>query len=144
MTVKVCSRCTKKLDISLFNKKKHGKFGVEGFCKECSKQKTYAYRRNIMTPESKYAIARKSNLKSKYGMTLEDYSRMFDRQGGLCAICLKPEKQSKLLAVDHNHKNGKVRGLLCSVCNTAIGKLEDDPKRLQRAIDYILADGGKN
>lgn len=68
-----------------------------------------------------------------YGLTDEAYRAMLERQEGRCAVCLDEAK----LCVDHDHKTGKVRGLLCSHCNTAIGHLRDDPSRIRRAADYL-------
>lgn len=139
---KVCRVCKKEKEDSEYHKKTNGKYGVDSICKKCSVKKTYAYRQDQMSKESKYTIARKSRLKIKFGLTLEDYDSMFQKQNGVCAICGKREKQNKLLAVDHCHKTGKVRGLLCSTCNTAIGKLNDEPQMLLKAANYLLAHGG--
>lgn len=144
MRYKVCRVCKTEQAIELFHKKKFGKYGVDTICKECSKKKTYAYRQNEMSPRSKYIIRRRSTLKNKYGLSLEGYEQLFEKQNGLCAICGKREEQNKLLAVDHCHETGKVRGLLCSMCNTAIGKLNDDPKLLLKAVDYLTAQGGSH
>lgn len=81
-------------------------------------------------------------LRDSFGLSLEDYQRMHDAQGGRCAICDSPEGETrngkvKMLAVDHCHKTGKIRGLLCSPCNQAIGKLRDDSAIMRRAADYI-------
>ncbi|KPK13993.1 MAG: hypothetical protein AMJ56_00350 [Anaerolineae bacterium SG8_19] len=67
---------------------------------------------------------------------------MLKAQNGVCAICNQPETHMrngklKALAVDHDHKSGAIRGLLCSDCNTGIGKLKDDHKVLQSAIQYL-------
>lgn len=69
-------------------------------------------------------------------LTHEEYERMFDGQGGLCAICERPSK-TRALAPDHNHQTGEVRALLCSACNRAIGYLGDDPMRVLRAAQYL-------
>jgi translation initiation factor 2 beta subunit (eIF-2beta)/eIF-5 len=66
-----------------------------------------------------------------HDITMEEYYRLYNEQNGLCAICGKPESQKmkgKLanLAVDHDHKTGKVRGLLCFKCNTRLGALENE------------------
>jgi len=72
-----------------------------------------------------------------YGITLDQVIAMKIKQDYKCAICLKRKKK---LHVDHNHKTGKVRGLLCFTCNTAIGKLQVDKgvQLLQRAIAYAI------
>lgn len=83
-------------------------------------------------------------LKKFYGITLEDYQRMWDEQLGLCAICGQPEKavahqtkKPRRLAVDHCHKTNKVRGLLCYNCNHGMGEMGDDPDRLRAAAEYL-------
>lgn len=84
---------------------------------------------------------RQSNLLAKYGITTDEYDRLLDEQGGVCAICRLDSSSSlrgKLMAVDHCHDTGKVRGLLCSPCNTGIGHLKDDPDRLMAAAAYLL------
>lgn len=84
-------------------------------------------------------------MKYSYGLTLEQYDQMFEQQGGVCAICSERERRKRKnktlrLCVDHNHQTNKIRGLLCSHCNTVIGKLRVDTKgiiNLQNAIEYI-------
>ena len=74
-----------------------------------------------------------SRLKRSYGLTTEDLERMTAEQGGRCASC----GDVKALHVDHCHRSGKVRGLLCSLCNVGIGFFRDDPERLKAAIAYL-------
>ena len=74
-------------------------------------------------------------LRYKYNITLADYEVLFDGQGGLCKIC--GQTSSRLLVVDHDHATGKIRGLLCSNCNSGIGLLKDDIKVLANAISYL-------
>ena len=96
----------------------------------------YAKNYRDLHPEAK----RKSTLKLKFGLTLADYNKMFIKQQGCCAICGKHQSElTRALAVDHNHLSGKIRGLLCSSCNAAIGSLgtDDGVELLQKAIDYI-------
>ena len=76
-------------------------------------------------------------LKCKYGVSLEAYDAMLKSQDGSCAICGGQNQMDKPLAVDHCHKTGKVRGLLCYQCNVGIGNLRDDPNILRLAIRYI-------
>ena len=73
-------------------------------------------------PEKK----RSSNMYRRYGMTLEDYDQMFERQNGLCALCGEPPSD-RALVVDHDHSTKAVRGLLHHRCNIALGVLGDDP-----------------
>ena len=93
---------------------------------------------------------RKKNLKREYGITPEEYQRLYDRQAGLCAICRKPERTRenhsggiRPLAVDHDHQTKKVRGLLCGRCNWALGHFGDDILCLQAAIEYLERANGK-
>ena len=70
-------------------------------------------------------------------MSLRDYDLMLARQRGVCAVC--GEQPARRLCVDHCHVTGKVRGLLCSPCNLAIGQLKDSPARLRKAAAYVEA-----
>src|ERR1700752_5364959 len=69
----------------------------------------------------------------KYQVPEETYDRMLEAQDGLCAICLGPPTEKRALAIDHCHNTGRIRGLLCLRCNTALGKFKDDPEILTRA-----------
>jgi len=78
----------------------------------------------------------------RFGITRHEYAEMFHKQNGLCAICSLPETATrngkvKALAVDHDHESKKVRGLLCSDCNTGIGKLKEDRNVFLSAIKYL-------
>ncbi len=86
--------------------------------------------------------------KLKYGMRLSprwrgglkesQYKEMFERQGGVCAICGKPSRKN--LAVDHCHATKAIRGLLCFGCNVLLGLAHDDVKVLEQAIAYLTRD----
>lgn len=85
-------------------------------------------------------------LKRDYGISLAEYMEMHDAQGGLCAICQQPETllkkgQPAMLAVDHCHTGGNVRGLLCMACNLMLGYAKDDISALERAIAYLREHG---
>ena len=73
-----------------------------------------------------------------YGVTPEEYNQLFEKQEGCCAICgVHASTLKRSLHLDHCHSTGKVRGLLCSNCNTAIGKLNDNEDTLYAAIKYL-------
>ena len=81
-------------------------------------------------------------LRKRYGLTVDEYKKLYEQQNGLCAICKQPETRQVrgnvcLLAVDHDHNNGKVRGLLCHICNTSLGGFRDNVDYLQAAIGYL-------
>lgn len=80
--------------------------------------------------------AKDSYYKRKYGITFDRYNEMLKEQNGVCAICFKPPKNRRL-AVDHNHKSGKVRKLLCWMCNNVLGRWYDNPQRFERAAEYL-------
>jgi Autographiviridae endonuclease VII len=82
-------------------------------------------------PEIKMAL----NLKRNYGITLDEYQRIYDLQNGRCAICGNKKQR---LFVDHCHESKKIRGLLCNNCNFGIGHFKDNPALLAAAIHYLL------
>ena len=90
-------------------------------------------------PERKLAD-RKSYLKRKYGMTLEDYERMLEAQGGVCAICGEPRPEERTLHVDHDHETGEIRGLLCFRCNNALGDFARSTSCSSGRRDYLDRD----
>lgn len=91
----------------------------------------------------------KNHLERKYKISIDDYDRMFEAQGGRCAICNNVQTHTykgsvTRLAVDHDHKTGKVRGLLCHECNAGIGFLHEDKTLLRKAVTYLDTYGVKN
>lgn len=93
-------------------------------------------------PTAKYA----SELKLKYGLSLDGYNQMLTAQGGLCKLCKMPPqgngKTAKILHVDHNHETGKVRALLCMQCNRALGMFSDNAEMLISAAMYLVEHDG--
>lgn len=77
--------------------------------------------------------SRRNYFKSKYGITPEEAGKMSERQSGMCAICGEFGK----LVVDHDHTTGKIRSMLCSLCNAAIGMFREDGVTMTRAIEYL-------
>jgi hypothetical protein len=83
-------------------------------------------------------------LKRKYKLTMEQYQEMLEAQNSGCAICGTLQSElDRTLAVDHDHLTGKIRGLLCSLCNSAIGSLKDSPKLCIVAANYLISEGVK-
>jgi hypothetical protein len=75
------------------------------------------------------------SLHSRFGITLDDYDRMFRHQNGVCAICQKPSKRN--LHIDHEHNTGKIRGLLCFRCNWGLSFFQENTDLLSRASNYV-------
>lgn len=87
-------------------------------------------------PEKVKAKARAGALRRKYGLTVEEYESLLEGQGGACALCgVKPE--GRRLLVDHDHETNRVRGLLCTRCNSALAQFGDTVDGLQRAVEYV-------
>ncbi len=98
---------------------------------------------------------RKYKLKSQYGLTVEDYDKMLEKQNGVCAICKQEEtyityrsrKSGRMtlsrLCIDHNHNTGQIRGLLCRRCNHGLGSFEDSVELFKNAIAYLRKDKKK-
>lgn len=86
-------------------------------------------------PEKVKLANRKAQLKKYYGISCDDYARLFHEQDGQCAICKAPF--DGVGNVDHNHKTEEVRGLLCSRCNKGLGHFRDDIETMKAAIAYL-------
>jgi hypothetical protein len=82
----------------------------------------------------KYKLRR---IQSVYGMSALQFQALWAKQEGLCAICIGALQPGKKCHIDHCHKTGAVRGLLCSNCNTGLGHFRDDASRLLSALDYL-------
>ena len=129
---RVCSYCKVEKKYSEFHLHKGHPHGVSYRCKECARKNNKKY----YDPVRMRSLA----LKRLYGITLDDYNRMLKIQNNRCAICNGTEtinRHHNNLSVDHCHATGKVRGLLCSSCNSGIGKMKDDVELLEKAIAYL-------
>ena len=147
-TSKTCNRCgISKLSVE-FYKNSSSKDGLQGHCKLCHKEYMTDYRRDNREYYLEYVRAyRKRNpdrtLDSqvrKYGITGADYKSMLTEQGGICANSSCTNAESKTgyrLDVDHCHKTGRVRGLLCRDCNLILGHSNDDPEILRGLAIYL-------
>ena len=149
--MKKCSKCGLEKELSEFQHRKNSPDGLNGHCKKCHGKYTKIWRSNHKeqsiksqakwkkaNPDKVYAQRRRNNLKINYGLTLDQYDQMFETQGGVCAICGGTDPSGMRLAVDHNHDTRKVRGLLCSSCNTALGCLKESPELFIKALHYLI------
>jgi len=98
------------------------------------RRREYVRRYKARHPERVRLSYKRQNLK-KFGITLEEYEERLAAQGGVCLLC-SSLSAGKLLAVDHDHQTGAVRGLLCGPCNMALGVLEH---RLSEVMSYVSA-----
>lgn len=92
-------------------------------------------------PEQKIKRTRENNRKAKikyrYGISYEDWLKIWEDQNGKCASCGKPFIELSDAHIDHNHRTNELRGLLCKKCNFGISFFDDDPKLLSKAIKYL-------
>lgn len=89
-------------------------------------------------PELMKAKDRKNSLKRFWGMTVEQFQSLKEKQGGTCAICDRTESNPhKSLCIDHDHGTGKIRGLLCDNHNRAMGLFKDSIEDMEKAIQYL-------
>jgi hypothetical protein len=82
---------------------------------------------------------RRNRIKIAFNITLEKYSSLLEKQGGLCAICkgVQVDGYHKNLAVDHDHETGEIRGLLCNTCNRGLGQFKDNINLMYSATRYL-------
>lgn len=159
---KKCTKCNKKLSLSSFHRNKRNKDGRTEWCKLCkakyakkhwveNKKRLQKQRRKHYV-EHKVEIAAASAKRNKkrgwayrimshYGITVKQYTAMLKAQGGGCWICGSVPKKRKL-HIDHCHKSGKVRGLLCMRCNRGLSWYSDSSVRLHKAAQYLEENGG--
>jgi hypothetical protein len=122
--MKTCSKCGKDKELTHFYKARN-RYRPE--CKTCS----------TLYSKTEKALKRKRKYKLKYyfNTTPEIYEEIYKKQDGKCAIC--ETTVDGFLCVDHCHKTGNIRGLLCKLCNLGIGNLKDDTNLLTKAITYL-------
>lgn len=146
-----CNYCGKWKPLTQFSLKRADRSGRRSQCKECASEAQRVRIRGIKADPEKWRRLRRqrrgSELRTKVGITLADYEKAFAEQGGVCAICGKPEtvlwrkklKQLRSMSADHDHKTGRFRALLCHKCNRAIGLFGDDPELMEKAAAYVRA-----
>ena len=126
-STKICSTCRRELEIEFFCKNSYSADGYRSQCQMCRRK----YRRSY-------------HLGKKYDLTPDEYNIILDKQGFVCAICgmeeisLGVDGKPRPLSVDHDHKTGIVRELLCQECNFKIGKIEMAAETESRMIEYLI------
>jgi hypothetical protein len=148
---KICRKCKESKELNQFYKHPETKDKLSNWCKSCfidwsldwKKKNPLKVRVNNKVYRKKNSknlkeIVRRSFLKKSYNLSLEEYKILFEKQKGICAICLKAQSPStRQLAVDHDHKTGQIRGLLCTSCNLLLGNAADSKTVLLSAIKYL-------
>lgn len=129
--MKACTKCDQLLPAESFSRSKRG---LRSWCKKCCNADNRARYEDPVQREKRRA----REYRRLYGISSEQYAEMLAAQGGLCAICGEVDASAYAkLCVDHDHATGVVRGLLCRLCNNAIGYFKDDTGRLSAAINYL-------
>lgn len=148
MNSKVCTKCNTNKRFDEFHKRPSTTVGITAWCKLCYNAYCRAYRNKNKEKIAKYKkiynkinpeIQRRLHLKHNYNLTLDEYNAMLKHQDHKCAIC-HSNNDGKTLHIDHCHKNGQVRGLLCQKCNNGIGHFRDNIQLLFAAAGYLLYD----
>ena len=135
---KRCSKCKEIKPKSDFCKNKSRKDGLAYYCKPCKNGMHIEYQKTDTAKKNHVDVIRKSHLKSKYGVTQDEYDLNLELQDNACKICKTDASEfTSSLHVDHCHETGELRGLLCVSCNSALGQFKDDIELLEDAIDYV-------
>lgn len=161
---KICSKCKLEKPLNRFSKRDKSIDGYRHWCKDCACLNSLQQRRanpekykevdkltnskpeNMKRREITAKKWRTSNpekiknkiLKRLYSIDLSTYNKLFSNQNGKCAICKTHQTELKSsLCVDHCHETGKIRGLLCRQCNTALGFLKDSLDLCKAAVKYL-------
>lgn len=166
MPSKKCTKCGEVKPLDDYSRDKSTKDGLSKYCRLCrnmyhkrwrtnnnqrsrefaanwrrrNPQKVKEYNESLKNDPEKIMAMRNHHYKRNYGITLLDYNRIFTKQLGRCAICNRKDDKNYLV-VDHCHKGGIIRGLLCQPCNKGLGFFKDSPLNLEKAIDYLKNTG---
>ena len=141
--MKICTKCEIKKSLDKFNKHKSGKNGLRAECKICHGIAVSLWNSKNLKKRNKYSRQwRKDNprktkstdLKKKYGISIEDYEILLKTQNNTCAIC---SSELNNPCVDHCHETKQIRGLLCRSCNLGLGNFRDKTEVLNKAIKYL-------
>jgi len=122
-----CATCGRAKPVIEFPRNKRSTTGYHCYCKLCHNS------RNRRFVKERHGGSRHYHLRGRYGIGADEVDKLIRRQGGLCAVC----RESEAKQVDHDHETGAVRGIVCLLCNAAIGAFHDDPNLIRRAIAYV-------
>ncbi len=133
---KECRKCKQKKSVNDFYNNSRNTDKKQAYCKPCSHSGAKETNRIRRSNGKAYVY----NRKYYYRISDTEFADLMEKQNGLCAICggvESPNSPFKRLSIDHCHITNKVRGLLCSNCNTALGKFKDSKEMLQAALSYL-------
>lgn len=148
-----CSKCSETKPPSEFYRPR------DSACKVCWRKQVSEYQKRNRpkiiarianwireNPDKHKEYCRRSSIRKRYGLTHDQYEAMFAAQDGRCAICRTRAEDAprRILAIDHCHSTGKIRGLLCDSCNHGVGMFKDSPELMKAAIDYLGASRGSD
>lgn len=152
---KACCECKQVQPLAEFTRRRKEPDGLAKQCRTCLKNRKRKWteknlehvRETNRSPSLKYAEnhperKREAMMKCKYGIGVKEYHKLLEQQNDGCAICgapptVRPHSTRATLCIDHDHSTGRIRGLLCSHCNHAIGLMQDDPILLEKAAEYL-------
>lgn len=151
--MKACATCEVTKPDTEFRLRKSASTGQHyrgRVCRLCHQEKGLAWRRNnpekvraynaaskAKSPEYHNRKAIESHFRRKFGLTIAERDAMIAKQRGVCPICGTDTPRGKGWCVDHNHRTGKVRAVLCQPCNLVLGHATEDPDILRRAAEYL-------
>jgi hypothetical protein len=124
---KWCPACEEVKPLADFTKTRAKPSGYHSYCLPCHTAK------GVASKTRHHGSTREYHLRRRYGIGQAEFDLMLAEQGGICAICRAPDPQH----VDHDHRTGLVRGILCFNCNGGLGQFRDDPVLLANAITYL-------
>ena len=148
---KRCSQCSLVLPFRAFHQTRNTSTGRASMCRECRKKASRAdYVANrerklrvnrawlAANPDYRHRNRRRVALRRFNGMTEAQYGVLLGQQEGRCALCATLPDPTRAFAVDHDHKTGAIRGLLCTRCNTALERVDAIPGWVERAANFVL------
>ncbi|NGM13027.1 endonuclease VII domain-containing protein [Verrucosispora sp. WMMA2044] len=122
-----CADCGSVKPLIDFPRNRADSSGYATYCKPCHNTRTSETKQRL------YGGNREYHLRRRYGIGQREFDELLAEQGGLCAVCGDPDPEH----VDHDHRTGWVRGILCFNCNGGLGQFRDSPTRLARAVTYL-------
>lgn len=152
--MKTCSKCRIKQEMRFFVTDNRQKDKLSRSCKKCrsawfknwrntspiAKLSEQRRTRKYQSSEKGRRQLKHYDLKKNYGFSIAGYEALLLKQDNACAICAKSADKSRfgVLAVDHDHISGEIRGLLCNLCNVGLGHFQDNSALLDKASSYLL------